>query len=214
MKKTCDRSTGAPARCVWAWSAACALLLLSGGCATGPQDVLVRLPAYLSSPERHAESTAVRAMVRIDPVQDARRDAVGGMVGERTTFGRSMGRIELDPVPTAAIGKVLHGELANMGFRAVDSGEQSKITAQLAKFEITTPGTAFYWDITGAIELDLAATGQGAARHETRYVAQCTTRTYVWPSEELILGVVSACLRDIGGKIRGDATLLGVLSAR
>jgi uncharacterized lipoprotein YajG len=177
--------------------------------------VLLMLPSYVSQPAEPGGSAAIRGMVRIEPLRDARRDAVGTLIGERTTIGNiSMGSIEMNPAPTAMMAKVLQAELARMGFSVVDSGEQFRIGAQLARFQITTPATALYWDINGAIELDLAATGQGGSKHDARYVAQCTNRTYAWPSEELIGGVVSACLKDIGSKIRSDAALSSFLSAR
>jgi uncharacterized lipoprotein YajG len=188
-------------------------LAMLGGCVS-MQNVRVDVKPYLAQPDKRAGSEASRGKVLIDPVRDARRDAVGGLVGEKTTFGKPMGTIETNPVPTAMMASVLKEELVGMGFSIVDSGEQFRVGAQLNKFLVTTPNTALYWDINGDIEIDLSATGQGGERHETRYVATCTDRTYSGPSEELIAAVVSACLKDIGSKLRSDAALSSFLSAR
>jgi len=193
----------------------CMLIMLLGGCASGPNNVLVTVPPYASQPVAREGSMATRSTVRIDRIRDARRDAVGGLIGERTTIGNvSMGNIEMSPLPTTMMATVLRAELTAMGFGVADSGEQFQIGAQLTRFQVATPATALYWDINGAIEFDMTATGQGGKVHQTRYVATCTDRTYAWPSEELIGGVISACLKDIGSKIRGDTGLSGFLSAR
>jgi hypothetical protein len=42
-------------------------------------------------------------------------------------------------------------------------------------------------------------------------VAKCTDRTFAFPSNDLIGGVVTACLKEIGSKLRKDAALIGVL---
>jgi uncharacterized lipoprotein YajG len=130
------------------------------------------------------------------------------------TYGNPMGTIETYPVPTALIATVLKEELVGMGLDVLDSGEQFRIGAQLNKFLVTTPNTALHWDVTGDVELAVSATRPDGARHEARYVATCTDRTYSGPSEEIIASVVVACLKDLGGKLRGDAALSAFLGAR
>ena len=98
-----------------------------------------------------------------------------------------------------------------MGFKTVDAGESAQISAQLSRFQIVTPATALYWDINGAIELVLEATASGNKKHDARYSVECTQRTYSWPSDEIIVAVLQSCLKDLGGKIHGDAELASFL---
>ena len=51
------------------------------------------------------------------------------------------------------------------------------------------------------------ATADNAKKHEARYGATCTDRTYVWPSEEIIGKVVAACMSSLADKVRNDAAL-------
>jgi hypothetical protein len=51
-------------------------------------------------------------------------------------------------------------------------------------------------------------------RHEARYTAQCTDRTFTWPGETLIAGVVQTCLKALGAKVRADTALAAVVEGR
>jgi uncharacterized lipoprotein YajG len=196
-------------RARWTVAACCSLLLFAGGCAS---NVLVNLRPY--EPQA-GNPTGSLAKIRIEPVKDARGDAVGSMIGERTTIGNvSMGGIEMNPLPTDVMGRVLKTEFAQMGYAVVSAAEQFAIGARLRKFQVLTPATALYWDINGAIELEVAVTAQDGRKHDAGYAATCTERTYVWPSEDIIGSVVSACVGNIGTKVRGDAALARFIGER
>jgi len=202
-------------RAALAWG--CALLVLGSvtGCATGPENVHVHLAPYASQPARHEGMAPTAGLVRIDRVRDARHDEVGGLVGDRTGLGgMSMGKIEVLPEPTAMVATLLQAELTAMGLKVVESDEQFRVDARLLRFRISTPATALYWDINGVIELELDVQTAGGTGHMARYTANCTERTYAWPSEEIIGRVVSACLKEGGRQLRGDARLSEFLSAR
>lgn len=193
----------------------CALLLSIGGCATGPQNVLVNLRPYEPQRGERGIPAASPSKVRIEPVRDMRGDAVGNLIGERTTIGNiSMGNIELNPLPTDVIAQLLKAEFTQMGYGVVNSAQQFTVSARLRKFQVVTPATAVYWDINGTIELDLAATAQGGKAHDAHYVVTCTDRTYAYPSEEIIRNVVSACVGNLGSKVRGDAMLAKFVGER
>lgn len=100
-----------------------------------------------------------------------------------------------------------------MGYRIVDSGAQLGVEAQLRRFQVTTSATAPYWDIDGTIELDLTVTAQ-TTRYDVHYVVTCTDRTYLWPSEEIIGKVVSACIGSMGTKVRSDAKLAKLIGSQ
>jgi hypothetical protein len=202
---TGKESLAGPLRARGTLVAASMLLSLLAGCAPGMQNILVDLRPY--EPQGGNPSASL-AKVRIEPVKDARGDAVGGMIGERTTIGSvSMGGIELNPPPTDVIARVLKTEFTQMGFRLVSAEEQFAVGARLRKFQVLTPATVMYWDINGTIELELAVTSRDGRKHESRYAVTCTDRTYVWPGEALIGGVVAACVGEIGARLRGDVTL-------
>ena len=181
-------------------------------CAAGPGNVLVSVQPY--SPQAMASQAAPAAAIRIDPVKDARPNAVGGLVGQRTGLGNmAMGSIELQPSPTELVGQLVSAELARMGYSVAASNAQLTVATQLLKFEIATPATALYWDVNGAIEIALTAAAGSEKKHDARYDAACTERTYVWPSEEIIGKVAAACISALGAKVRSDARL-GSLATR
>lgn len=184
----------------------------SGG--SGPSTAQVQIKPYVTTPAEGAGAAANRGDVRIGPLRDARPDLVGTLIGERTTIGRiSLGMIEMQPPPTEALTQVLKAELAAMGFGTTAVETAASVTGQVIKFAVTTPATAVYWDINGIAELEIVARGRDGRTHNGRYMATCTDRTYVFPSSELISGVVTACLKDIGAKLRKDNTLASVLAA-
>ncbi|HTT13327.1 MAG TPA: hypothetical protein VMG60_20850 [Burkholderiaceae bacterium] len=188
-----------------------AAVLLAAACASGPQNLVVTIPAYVAGATAAA---GARGTVRLDPAKDARRESVGALVGERTTVGNvSLGSVQTNPPPVTLVTGVIRSELGAMGFGVGDTGDTPRVSAQLVKFQIATPATALYWDINGEIELDLAATGKDRRKHETHYAVQCTGRTYAWPGEEVIGGVIVSCLKELGGKVRSDTALGDTLGA-
>lgn len=195
---------------------ACSVLLLSvAGCATGPQNALVNLAPYEAQRGERGNAAGSPVQVRIEPVREARGDAVGSLIGERKTIGDiSMGNIELNPLPTVVMSQLLEAEFTRLGYSLVNSAEQFTIAARLRKFQVVTPATAMYWDINGAIELELAVTARNGNKHEASYAVTCTDRTYAYPSEEIIGKVVSACVGSMGTKVRSDATLAKFIGGR
>jgi uncharacterized lipoprotein YajG len=180
--------------------------LCVAGCATGPGNVVVSMQPYASPAA--ANAAAPKTTVRVDAVKDARPEAVGGFVGERKGLGgMSMGSIEVQPRPAELVGQLLVAELKQMGYQVAASNPQLTVATQLLKFEVATPATAVYWDVNGTVEIALMATAENGKKHDARYGATCTDRTYVWPSEEIIGKVVAACMSAIGAKVRDDTAL-------
>ena len=179
---------------------------------SGPGTAQVQIRPYVALPAERAGAATARGEVRIGPLQDARRDSVGTLIGERTTLGNiSLGMIEMQPPPAEALGQVVRAELAAFGFSTTTGESAASVSGQVTKFAVTTPATAFYWDINGMVELELVARGRDGRQHDGRYTANCTDRTFVFPSSDLIGGVVTACLKEIGAKLRKDSALAGVL---
>ncbi|MGE5823489.1 MAG: YajG family lipoprotein [Bacteroidota bacterium] len=205
------KPTRANPRTGWALALASLLALFAGGCA-GPQNVMVNLGPY--APQRAEGAPAARGTVRIEPVKDARANAVGSLIGQRTAFaGVPMGDVEISPLPTDVMGQLLRTEFAQMGY-GVGSSAQFTVGAQLRQFQVVTPATALYWDVNGSVELAVTVTAQDGRKHDASYTAACTDRTYVYPSEDLIGKVLTGCVRDIGAKLRGDAALARFLAGK
>jgi uncharacterized lipoprotein YajG len=183
----------------------------------GPQsssNMLVTLPPYESTLAVQAVAPPQKASVRIEPVRDARRDITGSLIGERWALNVTMGKIEVSPIPVEMVGQLLRAELKRLGYASVDAGEDFTIGARLTKFEVLAPSTALYWDMNGAIEVDLAVTGRDGKPQTVRYATTCTDRTYANPSQSLITKVVATCLANLGAKVREDPTLARALGTR
>jgi len=186
--------------------ALCVVLL---GCAVGPSNVLVQLAPYTAP-----AAAATRGVLQVEPVREARREAVGRLVGQRTGLGgMSMGQIEVNPTPTSITTSVLQAELRGLGFTLSEAGAPVRLSARLRRFEVQTPATALYWDINGAVDLELEANRPDGRQHAAAYQARCTERTYSWPGEELIAKALDGCLKELGGRIRADSALAGFLAA-
>jgi uncharacterized lipoprotein YajG len=181
---------------------------------SGPGTAQVQLKPYVALPAERAGIAAARGDVRIGMLVDARRDATGKLIGERTTLGSiSLGMIEMQPPPAEALGQLVRAELSSMGFGTTTGEPAASLNGRVTRFVVSTPATALYWDINGAVELQLVAQSRDGRQLEARYAATCTDRTFVFPSAELIGGVVTACLKEIGAKLRKDNALAGLLAA-
>jgi len=180
------------------------------GCATGPSNVQVQLSPYAAP----AAAGATRGVVQVEPVREARREAVGRLVGQRTGLGgMSMGQVEVNPTPTSITTSVLQAELRGQGFTVSAADAPVRLSARLTRFEIQTPASTLYWDLNGSVELEIEAKRSDGRQHAGAYQTRCTDRTFTWPSEELIGKVLDSCLKDLGGRIRADSALAGFLTA-
>ena len=181
---------------------------------SGPGNAQVQIKPYVVLPAERAAAATPRVSVRVGPLRDVRRDGVGTLIGERTTLGNiSLGMIEMQPPPVEALSEVLKAELSALGFGATTDASAASVDGRLKKFMVSTPATALYWDINGVVELELVAQARDGRKYEGRYLASCTDRTFAFPSNNLIGGVVTACLKEIGARLRKDTTLVGVLEA-
>ncbi len=190
------------------------LLLVLTNCAGSMDNVLVTQPSYQAHVTESRLSTSSPVRVRIGPVKDVRTDFVGGLIGKRTTIGgTSMGIIEMSPLPTDLIAQMLRSELSTAGHMIVPDGEDLSIDTKLHKFQVTTPATLFYWDVNGAVEVTIEMVGSGGKMHEANYATTCTERTFVWPSQEIITTVVTACIDKIAAQLHDDAALAKFLGS-
>lgn len=172
----------------------------------------VRLPAYGPAASRHSGPPS--ADVALAQVLDERRDGVGALIGERTTIGNiSLGMIRLTPPPAHAVADVLRVEFEAMGWR-VAADAPVRVAARITDFRVVTPATALYWDINGSIEIELRATKVDGKDRVAKVRSACTDRTFVYPSDSLIAGVVQSCLKSIGTRLREDAAWAAFVEGR
>lgn len=191
------------------------LLLVLANCAGGMDNVLVTQPSYQAHVTESRLSTSSPVRVRIGPVKDVRTEfGPGGLIGKRTTIGDTrMGHIEMSPLPTELIAQMLRSELSAAGHMIVTAGEDLSLDTKLHKFRVTTPATLFYWDVNGAVEVTIGMVGSGGKMHAANYATTCTKRTFVWPSQEIITTVVTACIDKIAAQLRDDAALAKFLGS-
>jgi len=174
-----------------------ASVLLLAGCATGRDELVV--PVDVAS-VAGAPAAAAAAAVKLE-VTDARTL----IRMERTTVGAvSMGRIVLQPgeadLVRTLVGSRLQAALAK-GADAPDS-----VACVLRTFDVVTPATALYWDVTTNIQLGVRVRGT-----ERIVSGTATERTYSWPSEELIARVTASALRRTAAEL--DKALDALLSS-
>jgi hypothetical protein len=175
----------------------------------GPGKPFVTLPAWAPAPPAAADAgpPADRVAVRLEPVRDARLAPRGKFIGERTALGVSLGVIDMAPMPVKAVGQLLHAELARAGHRVDGADAAVVVDAQLTRFDVRTPSTLTYWDVEGAIALDLGVTRSAVPRKALHYEATCSERTYRMLNEAIVRGVVAACMARIGAQVRQDIAL-------
>jgi hypothetical protein len=154
-----------------------AAVLAAAGCATSPSGNLpvpVDLAAFgaANAPAGRVEVVDARQVIRM----------------ERTTVGSiSMGRIVLQPYELDLVRALVASRLP---------AGADPVRCEMRTFDVITPATALYWDITTNIEivLKLPAGDRIAA-------GTATERTYAWPSDELIGKVTTAALQQAGAQV-------------
>ena len=176
--------------------------------------VLITIPAYQSDITEQKTYSGSHAKIRVMPLKDVRKDVIGDVIGERTSFNASMGEIRIDPVPGEMLGQLITSELNALGNKVGNSDEEFRVDGQVNKFKVVTPNTLTYWDINGEIDLVLSVVNQIGKVHNLNYVVTCTDRTYVWPREEIIKGVVTGCLGKIAESLQNDVSLSGFLAGK
>ena len=185
------------------------LTLIVSSCATHSRPITVEIPAYAAPAGSSALSSIPPVTVRIVPLVDKRRDPEGGMV--TAAFGVPMGHIRFAQSPANVVGQVIIAELRAAGHAVTSNPADTQISGAVQEFEVHTDTTPVYWDVLGHIVLSLQLVPAGAPTATFDYEVHCTDRTYIWPSESVIAGVVRKCLDDFAAKLRNDARVAELL---
>ena len=130
------------------------------------------------------------------------------VVMERTaTFDVKMSAVVLQPGEMELIRSVVGAKLGQVAAELPPSSGPQTVVCAVTKFSVTTPATAFYWDVTTDVLLTLSA---GDQQREAR--GHAVKRTYLWPSETLIKTVTVEALKQVAAE--SDTALRELLLAQ
>ena len=161
-----------------------ALTALLAGCVGN-----VTVPISLSTPVAEKAESRSHALVK---VHDIRKKAAM----ERTTIGElSMGKITLTP-PIPELVKTLVQEKADAVLARRAAQVPLTVLCGIRQFDVTTPATILYWDVTTKIELVLRVGEQ-----DRNVLSIATERTYVYPSDAMIQRVTQEALAKVGSEV-------------
>lgn len=111
-------------------------------------------------------------------------------------FGVSLGDITFDPSEAQIVKNVLEAELTKL---MKEKGIQTikEFSCNIVNFDVKTPATALYWDVTGRIHLLLKQNGKEYGLSGTH-----TERTYVYPSDTIIKKTLDESLSQIAAQLK------------
>ncbi len=114
---------------------------------------------------------------------------------ERTTIGGiSMGKITLDP-PVPELVRVVIEARADEALMRSGLIEPRSVMCGIRVFDVSTPATMLYWDVTTKIGLVLRVGGQ-----DREINGSAAERTFVWPSDDIIKRVTQEALRQVSAE--------------
>jgi hypothetical protein len=141
---------------------------------------------------------------KVVEVVDSREER--GRIGERfAAFGVSMGDIFFSPAVPTFIEETFADELRAAGHQVNIDDSGRPLAIEIVSFWTHTDTTALYWDIIANIEVGVVSgveTDQDARR--VTFTCTATERTYIWPSLELVTGVLDDCLISLMSDVRAD----------
>lgn len=179
------------------------------------QDVLV-------SPQPQ-QSSGHSAIAQVSPttveVRDLREQGqdrgTKRRIGERTTLGDiSMGYVWISTPPGRVLADEVRAELSAAGHHVTTQNPSVIIDGVVIAFDVHTDVNPLFWSVVGRISavMNVMANAETITRD---YKADCTERTMIWPTTEMITRVVSACVSDIGHQFASDwsvASALGTMN--
>lgn len=159
------------------------VICLLSGCSGAMSDVIV--PISLGSPANIGNGQTLPANIE---AFDLRRDSTM----RRTAFNASLGAISLAPPESELVKQLVANALQRIDGERDRWGEPLTIYCGIKTFDIVTPSTPLYWDVTTRIELILRVRG-----NERAVTGESVERTWIYPSEEIIRRVTTKALHDV-----------------
>jgi hypothetical protein len=168
------------------------------------EGFFIQLDPWLEK-ETEAPKVKVVKNIHLGPFYDTRLEI--NRIGERkAAFNVSMGDIYTNRDVSVYLREALQNELLASGNSLFDDKFDITVTGDLLKFWVWTNTTPLYWDIIGEIELNLTVSNQKTDKTTNKvYKAKSESRTYVWPTEELVSSVVSETVKSLMYEIRKDS---------
>jgi hypothetical protein len=172
---------------------ALAAVVLSG-CTGAMSDVVVPISLDGRPPEVRQETVPVSI-----EVYDLRRQSTM----RRTTIGDvSMGSIILSPPEMELVRRIVSDALQRTAAGRIPP-PWPKVACGIKIFDVVTPATALYWDVTAHVELILRIEGW-----DREVAGEAKERTYVWPSAEVIGRVTTQALQQVAAAVERELSLL------
>lgn len=127
-------------------------------------------------------------------------------IGERqAAFKVSMGSIYTNREVAAYMTEALQNELLASGINLTNNDKAVTLSGEVDKFWVSTDTTILYWDVICEIEIQINATSPRTNKSISKsYKGESTTRTYAWPSNDIVKGVVTESIKSIMYEVRGD----------
>jgi hypothetical protein len=161
---------------------AIAAVLACVGCAS--QSILIKIDPNALTPQ----SEGLRRSTQVEVIDIRERKTLS-----RTSMGVYLSEVRLEPDEAEIIRSLVQAKVDQLAARSAGDLRSDRILVGIRTFDISTPSTALYWDVTASIEVvvRIADTDRGAA-------GSATERTYLWPSQSLITRVTYEALRTLG----------------
>ena len=172
----------------------------------------VAIPKHSVPSGRSKLSAIPPVAVRVLPFNDNRKDI--DLEGRtKAAFGVPMANIRFAPSPSTLLGQVIISEFKAAGHTLTDSVAAAQITGAVVEFDVHTDTLLLYWEVIGNLAVSLQVPGVRGAQPAAPldYRVQCLDRTYVWPGEAVIAGVMSKCINDFATKLRDDSRVADAL---
>jgi len=115
---------------------------------------------------------------------------------ERTALGTSMGGVEFDRPAVEIVRQLVQASADRLLERQAAPGEAVKILCGIRAFDVRTPSTPLYWDMTAEFELVLRIGDEDRTAAGT-----ATDRTFVWPTQKRLQAVTDEAFGELAGNV-------------
>jgi hypothetical protein len=106
---------------------------------------------------------------------------------------------------------MIEAEILAAGNQLSRRGEGRAVSVDIQRFWVDTETTPLYWDVNGAVALDISvASVEGAAPgRRDHFSCEANERTYIWPTEEIVSRVMDRCLVSLMQDVRRSSIWRG-----
>jgi hypothetical protein len=166
------------------------------------ESFFIELDPWLEK-ESEVPKSEVTYQVHQIPLMDKRVEK--NRIGERHALKVSMGNIYTNREVTAYLNEAIQNELLASGNGISESSKEITLSGNVMKFWVWTNSTPIYWDVNGEIEIALTAINpKNNKKILDVYKANSSSRTYLWPTKEIVGKVVSDAVKSLMYEIRKD----------